>query len=83
MSVTAYDFAGKSYSASSLSFTKDSTPPKVSYNNLATDGSTVFQETSPKITGTFTDENGVVASGASGTLEKWTTRRGPGARPRP
>jgi hypothetical protein len=64
----AVDAAGNQ-STQTTTFRKDSQPPTVAYNNLATDGTTVIQDPSPKITGTISDASGVASM--NGTLEQW------------
>jgi hypothetical protein len=66
--VLATDKAGRQ-SQLSYAFAKDSSAPTVAYNNLAVAGTTVFQDSNPKITGSFSDSSGVATM--SGTLEKY------------
>jgi hypothetical protein len=66
--VRATDKAGRKTELS-YAFTKDSVKPAVAYSNLATNGSTVYQDNSSVIMGTFTDSSGVASM--YGTIEKF------------
>jgi hypothetical protein len=69
VTVSATDFTGKTSLPTSLSFTKDTKAPAVSYGTIAAAGGSVVQDASPKITGTLSDASGIASAAA--TLERY------------
>ncbi len=50
-------------------FSKDTTPPALTYSNISSGGGTVDQDSNPVLTGTLTDVSGVAS--ATYTLQVW------------
>jgi hypothetical protein len=69
VTVQAADAAGNQ-STQAATFSKDTTPPTLTYSNISTGGGTVVQDTNPVVTGTLTDVSGV--SSGSYTLKVWS-----------
>ena len=69
VSVQATDAAGNQ-TTQATTFSKDTTPPTLTYANISSGGGTVDQDTNPKLTGALSDVSGVAS--AAYTLQAWS-----------